>query len=127
MRILFASPERDLLQCYSLLLGSELGEVVTAFDGAQVMALLETEDFGLAVLDQGLPRLSWQVLLRAANARRVPAIVLLDGSLRPGSADAAPEPAAFLRYPFRPEELIGLCRRVLAMDEENDGQVNGNE
>ena len=40
MKILFAAPDRDLLECFKQLFETDLGETVTAFDGTQVMTLL---------------------------------------------------------------------------------------
>ena len=47
MRILFAAPDRDLLECYKKLLESDFGETVTAFDGTQVYSLMSAEKFDI--------------------------------------------------------------------------------
>ena len=56
MKILFAAPDRDLLECFRKLLETDLGETVTAFDGTQVLTLLASESVDAVILDRDLPR-----------------------------------------------------------------------
>ena len=60
MRVLFAVPDRDLLRCYDKLLEAAFGDVVTAFDGTQVLTMLIEEQYDIVVLDRKLPRVEHQ-------------------------------------------------------------------
>lgn len=95
MKILLASPERDLLKCYKALFEADLGETVTAFDGTQVLSLLSAEAFDIALLDNELPRIEYGKLIGQAKENNVPVIALTNG------ADTSQINAnAYLKYPF---------------------------
>ena len=78
MRILFAAADRDLLRSLGRLLGDALGEVVTAFDGAQVLTLAAEEVFDLAAVDRALPRVACAHIVGRMQNIGVPTLVLLD-------------------------------------------------
>ncbi len=120
MRILLAAPDRDLLQCCSELLARDAGETVTAFDGTQVMALLDTESFDLALLDRSLPRIGIPHIIGRLIERRIPVVVLLNGAVTLTDLMDQPLACDFLSYPFESEELIDEVRTVagLASSEE---------
>ena len=95
MKILLASPDRDFLECYKMLFEDDLGETVTAFDGTQVLSLLSAEQFDIALLDDGLPRIEYGKLIGQAKEKNVPVIALTNG------ADISRINAnAYLKYPF---------------------------
>ena len=79
MKILFAAPDRDLLECFRKLLETDLGETVTAFDGTQVLTLLATESVDAVILDRDLPRVDHPTLVSRIREKNIPVVVLTDG------------------------------------------------
>ena len=104
MKILFAAPDRDLLECFKQLLEADLGETVTAFDGTQVISLLMSESFDVLILDRNIPRVDHKTIVERANEKTVPVIVLTD---EPAGVRRAGEPLANgrLAYPFTFAEI----------------------
>ncbi len=104
MKILFAAPDRDLLECFKQLLETDLGETVTAFDGTQVISLLMSENFDVLILDRNVPRVDHKTIVERANEKNVPVIVLTD---EPAGVRRAGEPSANgrLAYPFTFAEI----------------------
>jgi DNA-binding response OmpR family regulator len=100
MRILLAAPDRDLLGCYGKLLAADVGETVTAFDGTQVLSLLGTEHFDVAVIDCSLPRVKPETLAGRLKEHGIPVVVLDNGHAARPYADAQ------LYYPFNEEDLV---------------------
>ena len=95
MKILLASPDRDFLECYKMLFEDDLGETVTAFDGTQVLSLLSAEQFDIALLDDGLPRIEYGKLIGQAKEKNIPVVSLTNGAdIKQAQADA------YLKYPF---------------------------
>ena len=104
MKILFAAPDRDLLECFRQLLETDLGETVTAFDGTQVISLLMSENFDVLVLDRNIPRVDHKTVIERANEKNVSVIVLTDeaaGVRRTGE----PSASGRLSYPFTFPEI----------------------
>ena len=99
MKILFAAPDRDLLECYKKLFEADLGETVTAFDGTQVLSLLMTESFDVLILDRNIPRVDYEKIIERANGKSVPTIVLTDETVGARAAEKA-LPNGWLSYPF---------------------------
>ena len=114
MKILFAAPNRDLLQGYQRILREDFGETLVAFDGAQLLGQLAAGGYTLAVLDRALPRVRHELLLRQLEREGIPVITLLHEPLTVKHLTESPLSQAFLSYPFRAEELCGLIREVLA-------------
>ena len=99
MKILFAAPDRDLLECYKKLLEADIGQTVTAFDGTQVLTLLATEGFDILILDWKIPRVDHKTIIESANRKKIPVIVLTDE--HPGGRQSEePVPNGILSYPF---------------------------
>ena len=115
MRILLAAADRDLLAGYQKLLSSAFGECVTAFDGTQVLSdLADTASgFDMVILDQELPRVRHEDILRQLDQMRLPSVVLLDSPVTAHRLTAGLLPSAFLAHPFLSEDLTGLMRNVL--------------
>ena len=112
MRILFAAPDRDLIGSYQTLLEPVFGSVVTAFDGTQILTLIEEESFDLIVLDSEIPRVpAGQILVRLTE-KNIPVIMLTGGPVTVRLLTGPAPACAYLPYPFEPDELIGLIRRV---------------
>ena len=104
MKILFAAPDRDLLECFRQLLETDLGETVTAFDGTQVISLLMSENFDVLVLDRNIPRVDHKTVIERAKEKNVSVIVLTD---EPAGVRRTGEPSASgrLSYPFTFAEI----------------------
>ena len=117
MKILLASLDRDLLECYKKLLEPDLGQIVTAFDGTQVLSLLSTERFDIAVLDNELPRIEYGKLFGQAKEKNVPVIALInDVCIRQIQADA------YLKYPFDYGRIKSVILEIRGKaGKENDG------
>ena len=113
MRILLAAPDRDLLQCCSELLAQDAVETVTAFDGTQVMALLDTESFDLTLLDRSLPRIAAPHIIARMNERRIPTVVLLNSAVTLPNLMEQPLAVDYLSYPFDTAELLEEVRNVI--------------
>jgi DNA-binding response OmpR family regulator len=118
MKILLASSDRDLLECYKILLEADLGQTVTAFDGTQVLSLLSSEAFDTAVLDDELPRIEFGKLINQAHEKNIPVIALTNG------ADTGQTQAdAYLKYPFDYDKI----KRTLIKTLSDAGKEDGNE
>ena len=112
MRVLFAVPDRDLLRCYDKLLEAAFGDVVTAFDGTQVLTMLIEEQYDIVVLDRKLPRVEHQRIVRRLNDTRVPVIVLQERAITLEDLQGEPLANAYMAYPFTSEELIEMIGDV---------------
>ncbi len=112
MRILFAAPDRDLLECFREILKEDLGETVTAFDGTQVLSLISQEPFDIVILDSGIPRIGYRELIARIREKKIPSVVLSEkpvSSLRTAGEEQAD---AYLAYPFSADTLIDVIRDV---------------
>lgn len=112
MKILFASPHRDLNNCYRQLLEEDISETITAFDGTQVISYLNTDSFDLLVLDQNIPRIGAADILKKAEGINLKAILLLDTPYDSNSSNYG-ESIKTIAYPFLPKELISLIGEVM--------------
>ncbi|MCW2273503.1 response regulator [Rhodoblastus acidophilus] len=116
MRILVVEDERKVGEELRRALESAGHVVEQARDGETAWFLGDTEDFDLAVLDLGLPRLDGvQVLKRwRANGRTMPVLILTarDGwSEKVECIDAGADD--YLVKPFRIEEFMARVRALL--------------
>ena len=113
MKILFAAPDRDLLECYKKLLETDFGEIVTVFDGTQVFALLSNESFDIVILDREIPRIDYKKILARTKEKHIPVIVLTDSSVCLRQLTQEPLPNAYLSYPFTALILEQVIRDTL--------------
>lgn len=113
MRILFAAPDRDLLECYKKLLEIDFGETVTAFDGTQVISLLATEDFDIVILDRNIPRIDYEELIERIRDKEIPVIALNDCPVSAHDLTKPPLPNLWLSYPFTPEKICDEIKDTL--------------
>ena len=113
MKILFASPHRDLNNCYQQLLQEDISETITAFDGTQVISYLDTDSFDLLVLDQNIPRIAAADILKKADRINLKAILLLDTPYDSIISKDYGESIKTIAYPFLPEELVSLIGEVM--------------
>ncbi len=121
MRILFASPERDLLECFKSLFDPDLGETVTAFDGTQVLYIIANEQFDAVIIDSALPRIGYREITEKANAKNTPIIVLTYGPVNPHMLSEENLPNDYLSFPFNSEMIFGAVKNVLA--KKSSGEV----
>lgn len=105
MRILFAAPDRDLLESMKKILEADLGETVTAFDGTQVLSLTAAEKFDVAVLDLALPRVRSETLIARMREISLPVIALTSAPLDLRMLTKGAIANDYLVYPFTPGEL----------------------
>lgn len=123
MKFLFAAPDRDLLECYRKLLESDFGEVVTAFDGTQVLSLASSKNFDLVILDETIPRIDFGTLVARMREKKLPVIGLINEPVSARRLSSEPVASAYLSYPFCPEDLAKTVKDTLdyaASDEKLD-------
>ena len=120
MEILLAASDRDLLQCYQKLLTMENHLVITAFDGAQMVSLLRTHPFDIAVLQDNLPRMEHEHLLRMMKQDGIPVIVLTEKHATVRAMLKTELPNAYLPFPFLPEDLTELIQAVTEKAHSNE-------
>jgi two-component system OmpR family response regulator len=116
MRILLVEDDEALGEGIRVALKPEGYTVDWARDGASALHALTHEDFGLAVLDLGLPRMDGLEVLKRLRAgdNAIPVLVL---TARDSTADriAGLDAGAddYLVKPFQPDELAARLRAVL--------------
>lgn len=113
MKILFAAPDRDLLECYKKLLGYDYDEIVTAFDGTQVISLLSDENFDIVILDQSIPRIDYKIIIRQAQNRHIPVILLIGEPVSAEKLLEEPLPNLLLPYPFTSDAVKNAISDVV--------------
>ena len=114
MKILFASPHRDLTEAYAKLLQAEGHPTVTAFEGTQVVRLAAAEKPDLVLLDESIPRIPADKLTANLHAEGIPVAVLTKDRIMTRHFLRAELPEAYLAFPFEPQDLFDLIRRFLA-------------
>ena len=112
MRLLLADSDRDMLSAYGRLMEMSGHTAATAFDGVQVLQLLDDAPFDLAVVNERLPRIPHERILGDLRRHGVPVIALLDGPLHSNRLCGAELANAYLTFPFFPSELSELARDV---------------
>lgn len=127
MKILLASPERDLLECCKELFEADLGQTVTAFDGAQVLSLISTEGFDIAVTDSDLPRVEYGKLITEIKNKKIPVIVLTNGPEKARGSGNGPSADAYLPYPFNYDQIKQVITDTLDKAKKGPGTVGENE
>lgn len=125
MKILFAVPDRDLLECCKKLLEDDLGETVGAFDGTQVMSLLSEEKFDVLILDRQIPRVDYKKITERAQRRSVPVIVLTDEPVGTRQLNEEPLPNGWLSYPFTSGRIRETVRDALEKSSSSDRMIFG--
>ncbi|MBR4211967.1 MAG: hypothetical protein IKR84_06240, partial [Oscillibacter sp.] len=69
MRLLLADSDRDMLSAYRRLLQLSGHTAATAFDGVQVLQLLDAASFDLAIVNERLPRIAHERILDGLRGR----------------------------------------------------------
>ena len=113
MKILLAAPDRDFLACYSKLLGPEFGEIVTAFDGPQIISAISAESFNGVILDSNLPRMALKAIVARVQEKGVPVLVLTLSPVSAHQLTEEPLPNGYLSYPFTAAILTEAVRDML--------------
>ena len=128
MKILLAAPDRDFLACYSKLLGLEFGEIVTAFDGPQIISAISAESFDGVILDSNLPRIASKAIIARVQEKRVPVLVMTPSPVSAHQLTEEPLPNGFLAYPFTAATLTEAVRDMLEKASSNERlSVGGTE
>ena len=112
MKILFAAPDRDLLECCKKLLETDCGETVTAFDGTQVLYMLEHESFDIVILDRDIPRIDYRKIISRIHEKELPVILLIDEPVSARQLTEEALPTAYLSYPFTSGQLGGVIQDI---------------
>ena len=115
MKILLAAPDRDLLECAKQLLEDGEREIVTAFDGTQVLSMLQTESFDIVILDRDIPRIDHRRIISRIKEMRIPVIVLTDSPVVVNQLTAEVLPNTYLPYPFTSSELTAVIDKTLCI------------
>lgn len=116
MKVLLVEDDRLLSQEIARALRAEHFAVDVAANGEDGQHLGETENFDVAVLDLGLPKVTGQAVLRAwrKSGRHLPVLVL---TARDGWTDKVEGFKAgaddYLTKPFRVEELVMRLRALV--------------
>ena len=116
MKILFAVPDRDLLNAYSILLEDDGNEVEKAFDGTQVLTKLETMKFDLVIMSHDIPRIETRRIIANCNVKKVPIILLRHSKPTKEQKEDRVQPDEWLLMPFRPSELSALIKQVMSKE-----------
>ncbi|MBQ9461363.1 MAG: response regulator transcription factor [Clostridia bacterium] len=121
MKILIAEQDRDFSSAFSTLLGMEQHTVTTVYDGTQVITRLETNHtFDIAVVDEALPRINADKLLKPLFDRNIPVIVLTSEKLTASRLMDTALANAYLTLPFLPSDLTGTIERVMKRKNSTD-------
>jgi DNA-binding response OmpR family regulator len=116
MRVLAVEDDPRIAADLSAALGAAGFRVETCADGEEAWFLGDTEDYGMVVLDLGLPGLDGLTVLKRwrANGREMPVLVLTARGTwteRVEGIDAGADD--YLPKPFRMEELVARARALV--------------
>lgn len=120
MKILLAASDRDLLECYKKLLESDIGETVTAFDGTQVISLMNTESFDIIILDRDIPRADYRILIEKVRNKNIPLILLTDDQINTHQLLEKNLPNVYLSYPFVFDQLNRVINDTIEKKSQKD-------
>lgn len=113
MKLLIADADRDFLSTFRQLLTLEGHDVVTVFDGTQVITKTATEAFDLVILNYRIPRIKSRELIVSLAEKNIPVIVLLDAKVSSSLLLDDVVANAYLSFPFFPDELKDIMREVM--------------
>ncbi|MDR0250148.1 MAG: response regulator transcription factor [Burkholderiales bacterium] len=116
MRVLLVEDDQRIASDVSCALGASGYVVETVGDGEEAWFRGDTEDYGAAILDLGLPRMDGLAVLKRwrANKRTMPVLILTargSWAERVDGIDAGADD--YLPKPFRMEELIARLRSII--------------
>lgn len=115
MRVLLVEDDRRIAADVEAALKANGYVVETACDGEEAWFLGDTEDYGAAILDLGLPGMDGLAVLKRwrGNARSMPVLILTargSWAERVDGIDAGADD--YLPKPFRMEELLARLRSI---------------
>jgi DNA-binding response OmpR family regulator len=122
-KILVVDDDSDFVKLLKIILvRSEFPDVLCCENGADALRLITEERPDLVLLDDMMPDMSGLDVLDQLKAQRIPArVVMLTTKIDPlryvplfirgGACD-------YVTKPFRPDELIHVVERALALDED---------
>ena len=113
MKILLADRNRDFLSGYEKLLTADRHEVVTAFDGTQVLTKAAVTRFDLVLMNERQPRVDSREIVRYLNEEKIPVVILSEEGETVMDKFAGMVTEGVLCFPFEPQEM----RNVLAQAE----------
>ena len=116
MRVLLVEDDRRIASDVAHALEASGYLVETASDGEEAWFRGDTEDYGVIILDLGLPGMDGLAVLKRwrANGRRMPVIILTargSWAERVDGIDAGADD--YLPKPFRMEELLARLRSIV--------------
>ncbi|MBR3423780.1 MAG: hypothetical protein IKG80_04750 [Clostridia bacterium] len=114
MKVLIATPERDLLDSLSRLLALRGFEADVAHDGVMAAEKSRAVRYGAALIDRKIPLIRAGDLIKEFEASGVPAILMTE--------DPGARTDAVIKYPFTPEELFSVIGRAAAEKENADNE-----
>ena len=116
MRVLLAEDDRKISADVARALEAAGYVVEIVIDGEEAWFRGDTEDYGAAILDLGLPKLDGLSVLKRwrANGRRIPVLVLTARGSWAERVDGIDSGADdYLPKPFRIEELLARLRSIV--------------
>ena len=128
-KILAVDDERHIVRLVQVNLEKHGYEVVTAYDGKEALAKIESENPDLVVLDVMMPFMDGievlQTLRKNPATRDLPVIMLTakaqDADVFRGWSSGAD---CYLTKPFNPMELLSFVKRILqGRAEEDEGRI----
>ena len=128
-KILAVDDERHIVRLVQVNLEKHGYEVVTAYDGKEALAKIESEKPDLVVLDVMMPFMDGievlQTLRKNPATRDLPVIMLTakaqDADVFRGWSSGAD---CYLTKPFNPMELLSFVKRILqGRAEEDEGRI----
>ena len=116
MRVLLVEDDRRIAADVSAALNAAGYVVETVREGEEAWFRGDTEDYGAAILDLGLPRMDGLAVLKRwrANGRQLPVLILTargSWAERVDGIDAGADD--YLPKPFRMEELLARLRSIV--------------
>ena len=125
-KILAVDDERHIVRLVQVNLEKHGYEVVTAYDGKEALAKVESEKPDLVVLDVMMPFMDGievlQTLRKNPATRDLPVIMLTakaqDADVFRGWSSGAD---CYLTKPFNPMELLSFVKRILQARNDEDG------
>ena len=105
MNILIADADRDFLMAFKSMFELSENKVQTVFDGTQVIAKLASEKFDAVVLNENIPRIRAEEIVKVLNEDKIPVVMVLEKSVNSGMLSEKILANAYIRLPFLPNEL----------------------
>ena len=112
MKILFASPDRDLVSSYKLILDEHGHDTLAAYDGTQAISACENAA-DIAVIDERLPRTDMATLYKILSSHETPTLTLTYS--QSGGQNTLP-------YPFFPDEFMAACEKLYSENQTKRGE-----